>query len=314
MFTRRSLAAALVACTSIAAVPLPAVAQTKLLFNSFIPSNHPINTRYFKPWTDDIAKATEGRVVIDMPAASLAAPPQQMDGVEKGVFDMAYQFHGFLENKVKLTQLASLMGVNSTAKGSSVALWRTYEKYFKDANEYKDVHVLALFVLQTGTIFGMKGPVNSVADLKGVKVYALPGVAATVMASAGAGVVAIPAVRSYEIISGGTVDAFAGYSVLDASNFKTLQYAKHITDVPGGITAPSFVLFINKKKWSSLSAADRDAITKLSGEALAQSASASSRSAAAACRRRRWTNWRSRAYSSTASTPRRCAHLRAPRC
>ena len=34
-----------------------AVAQTTLLFSSFIQPQHPINTRIFKPWAEDITKA-----------------------------------------------------------------------------------------------------------------------------------------------------------------------------------------------------------------------------------------------------------------
>lgn len=267
MFDRRTAMAALAAWASL---PLGASAQTTtILFNSFIPPTHPVNVRVFKPWAEEIEKATQGRVKIEMPPSSLAAPPQQMDGAVKGVFDMAYQFHGLVENKVKLPQVAHLLGVNSTAKGSSIALWRTYERFFKSADEYKNLHLLGLFVFQSGTIFGMKKPIDALADVKGIKLFGLPGVAATVLEAAGAGVVAVPAVRSYEIISGGTVDAFAGYSVLDASAFKTLQYARYITDLPGGLTAPSFALFMNKKKWDSLSAADREVLTRMTGEALA---------------------------------------------
>lgn len=270
MIHRRTFATLMVA----AAAPLSAnaqttSAQTTVLFNSFIPPTHPINTRVLKAWVADLEKATDGRLKFDVPPSSLAAPQQQMDAVTKGVFDMGYVFQGLIENKVKLSQLAHLPGVNTTSKGSSIALWRTYEKYFKGANEYKDVHLLGLFVFYPGTIFGMKAPVNSAADIKGTKIYGLPGVPATLMEAAGGGVVAAPAVRSFEIISGGTVDAFAGYAPADAFAFKTLQYAKHITDLPGGLTAPSFALFINKKKWDSLAPADRDAINKLSGEALA---------------------------------------------
>jgi TRAP-type C4-dicarboxylate transport system substrate-binding protein len=266
MFNRRTFGA-FVLCASVSTAGL---AQTTVLFNSFLPPGHPMNTHVFKPWTEEIAKATQGRVKVDIPPASLAAPPQQMDAAAKGIFDMAYQFHGFLENKVKLTQLAHLTGVNTNAKGSSVALWRTYEKYFQQVDEYKDVHVLGMFVFPPGVVFGMKKPIDSVADIKGVKMFALPGVAADVLGAAGAGVVAAPAVRSHEIISGGTVDAFAGYPIMDGSSFKTVQYAKHITEIPGGLNAPSFVLFVNKKKWGAMSLADREAITKLSGEALAQ--------------------------------------------
>lgn len=267
MLTRRSF----ISVTALASLlPLSARAQTSVLFNSFIQPQHPVNTRVFKPWADEFANVTDGRVKVEIAPASLAAPPQQLDGVMKGVFDMAYQFHGFLAPRIKLTQLAMLPGVNTTARGSSIALWRTYEKYFQAADEFKDVQLLGLFAFQPATIFSVKGPINGIRDLKGLKIFAVPGAPAKLMEAAGAAVVAAPAVRSYEIISSGTVDAFCGYTVNDAAAFKTLQYAKHITDVPGGLTATAFALFINKKKWQSIRPADRDAIMRLAGEALAR--------------------------------------------
>ena len=99
---------------------------------------------------------------------------------------------------------------------------------------------------------------------------ALPGVPAELLEAAGAGVVAAPAARSHEIVSGKTVDAFVGYSVSDANGLKTLSYATDVTDLPGNLTAPSFVLFINKKRWDALSEKDRKAIESISGEAFAQ--------------------------------------------
>lgn len=248
---------------------LAAHAETTLLFNSFLPPQHPINTRVLKPWAEDIAKATEGRVRIEIAPASLAAPPQQMDAVVKGIVDGAYIFNGFLQGKVVLPQMAQLPFVNSTAKASSVALWRAHERYFAKADEYKGVELLSLFVFNGGPFYGAKGPVRSAADLKGIKFYALPGTAADILEAAGAGVVAAPAARSFEIISGGTVDGFAGYPVQDAKAFNTLQYAKAITDVKGHLTAPSFSLFLNKKRWASISSADQAAIRKLSGESFA---------------------------------------------
>ncbi len=244
--------------------------QQKLLLNSFIGVNHPITTQVIKPWADDVAKATQGRVVIDVAPTSLSAPPQQLDGVTKGVFDIAYQFHGFLAPKVKLTNVAHLPFVNTSSKGSSVALWRTYEKYFAKANELPEVQVLGFFVGAVVPIYAMKNPINSMADLKGTKMYALPGVPARLFEAGGAGVVAAPAVRSHEIISGGTVDSFAGYAVMDADAFKTLQYAKEVIDVPGHLTVPAFAFFMNKKKWNAISPKDQEAIMALSGEAFAR--------------------------------------------
>jgi TRAP-type C4-dicarboxylate transport system substrate-binding protein len=269
--THRREATALITA---ALLPLPfatrAQSKTNVLFNSFIAAQHPVNTRILKPWAEDISKATGGRVTFEFPPKDLSSPPQQMDGVMKGIFDMAYQFHGFLAPKVKLTQLAHLPFVNTTSRGSSVALWRTYERFFAKADEFRDVHLIGLCVALPGPIFGMKGPIASAADIKGTKIYGLPGVPSRILESAGGGVVAAPAVRSYEVISSGTVDAFAGYSVMDAAAFNTLQYAKHVTDIPGHLTAPAFAFFMNKRKWASIPKADQDIITRFGGEELAQ--------------------------------------------
>lgn len=253
------------------ALPLGAVAQTSnLLVNSFLAPQHPVTNMVIKPWAEKVGQVTEGRVKLDVAPSSLAAPHQQLASVNKGVFDVAYQFHGLMAEQVKLNQVAHLPFVNTSSRGSSVALWRTYQKYFVKAKELDDVHVLAMFVLPPGVFYGMKGPIDGLDKLKGNKVYALPGVPSSMLEAAAVGVVAAPAARSYEIISGKTVDAFVGYSVSDANGLKTLSYATDITDIAGNITAPSFVLFINKKRWASLQDKDRKAIESISGEVFAQ--------------------------------------------
>ncbi|WP_439114194.1 TRAP transporter substrate-binding protein [Hydrogenophaga sp.] len=267
MIFRRTLCATAL----LMALPIGAMAQSSnLLLNSFLAPQHPVTNMVIKPWAEKIGQVTEGRVKVDVAPSSLAAPNQQMASVNKGVFDIAYQFHGLMAEQVKLNQIAHLPFVNSTAKGSSVALWRTYQKHFVKANELGSVHVLAMFVLPPGVMYGMKGSIDGVDKLKGRKIYALPGVPAELLEAAGAGVVAAPAARSHEIVSGKTVDAFVGYSVSDANGLKTLSYATDVTDLPGNLTAPSFVLFINKKRWDALSEKDRKAIESISGEAFAQ--------------------------------------------
>jgi len=267
MFNRRNL----IAVALSAALPFAAQAQsTSLLLNSFLAPQHPVSRLMVKPWAERVAQVTDGRVKVDVAPASLAAPNQQMASVNRGVFDIAYQFHGVMTDQVKLNQIAHLPFVNTTARGSSVALWRTYQTHFAKSKELDDVHVLALFVLPPAVMYGMQGPIDGVDKLKGKKVYALPGVAATLIEATGAGVVAVPAARSFEIISGKTVDAFVGYSTSDAEGLKTLSFATDVTDIPGNLSAPSFALFINKKRWAALSEADRKAIEAISGEAFAQ--------------------------------------------
>jgi len=245
-------------------------AATNLLVNSFLPPGHPINTKVLAPWAKDVYKATEGRVRVSIAPQSLAAPAAQMDAVVNGVADAAYMFNGFLTTTVKLGQIAQLPFMIDSSKGSAVALWRTYDKYFRSANEYKNVHLLGFVSFPGAAIYAMKKPINSVADLKGIRIYAAPGTAAKIMEAAGAGVIAEAAARSHEIISNGTVDAFTGYPVMDTVMFKTENYVKSVIDLPGGLSGATFIFFVNKDKWAALDEKDRQAITKLSGEAFAE--------------------------------------------
>ena len=70
---RIGLKAALLFAVPALLVAGPATAETKLLFNNFVPETHPI-TKILKAWAGRVAKVTEGRVVIEFPAASLAPP------------------------------------------------------------------------------------------------------------------------------------------------------------------------------------------------------------------------------------------------
>ncbi len=243
-------------------------APTKVLFNSFIQKGHLWNQGVLLPWLDMVTEETEGRVVFEVPPSSLAAPQAQYDGVVKGVFDAAYTANIFVENRIKLPAIGQLPFSQVSSEASSLALWNTYEKYFAQANEYKDVHLLALWVGMGGDIVSTKEPVDSLDDLKGIKVYALPGSTADMMERAGAAVVAVPAVRSYELISSGTVDAFAGLDGYDFEMFKDMQYGKHVTKVPGGTASPVFSIFINKRVWNRISKEDQATITRLAREPL----------------------------------------------
>lgn len=251
------------------ALPALAHATTTLVVNAFLPPQHIFNVAVMKPWADDVERATQGRVKVVFPPTSIGSPQQQWDVVRKGIVDGAYIFNGLIQNKASLVQLAHLPLGSSTAEGMSVALWRTYAKYFEQAGEYGDVHLLALVVFPAGHIYSLRRPVTSAQSIRGVKFWALPGVASTLMDRGGAGVVATPAAKMSELVAGGTVDGFVGIPDMDASRFNVVRYARYETTVPGGITAPSFSLFVNRHVWESISQADREAITALSGEAFA---------------------------------------------
>jgi TRAP-type C4-dicarboxylate transport system substrate-binding protein len=94
--------------------------------------------------------------------------------------------------------------------------------------------------------------------------------AAKPMTKLGASLVTTPAVRMFEVVSKGTVDAYVSISIGEAHAFKVAQFAKSATLVPGKLLAPTFSFFINPKKWAAISEQDRQLILSVSGEKLAR--------------------------------------------
>ena len=265
---------ALFAAACLAAVGIcPVAAQTTILFSKFAPPPSPTNTQVINPWLKDIERVTEGRVKIVTPDQSLAPPNEQMSMVKNGVADGAFQLTAFLEKSHPLLQMAYLPGTMVSGKADAVALWRTYQKFFAAKEPISEVKLMGFFASPPGHIYSMdKTPIQSVAALKGKKVWSLPGLTSRAIAATGASVVPGPAVRMYEVISKGVVDAFCCIEYGDLEAFKVLQYLGAVTLVDGAVFSPSFAVYISNAKWAQISPKDQAAIMAVSGEALARRA------------------------------------------
>ena len=249
----------------------PIARAQSLLFNSFTPQSSAIYTDVIGPWLKDIEKETEGRVKFSVPAQSLAPPPEQLNMVTGGVADAAYIYSGFLQLANPTLQMGFLPGVNTSGKADAVALWRTYQKFFAEKNPVKGVHVVGFFGVPPAHIFNIKKEsILSLEFYRGKKAWAQPGPPAQTMAALGASVVPGPAVRAYDIVSKGIVDAFCCIDFGDLNAFKLTPFVGAVTRIEGGIFAAKFTVFFSQRKWAEISPRDREIIMKLSGEALAR--------------------------------------------
>jgi TRAP-type C4-dicarboxylate transport system substrate-binding protein len=262
------VAAALAATLSIGT----AGAQTKIVFNSFAPPTFVINQGMIDAWAKKIEKVTEGRVVVEIPPTTLAPPQQQWEMVTQGVADGTYIFNAFAQKRLLLPQVAHLPFVTPSAMAQGIALWRTYKKFFEAANEYEGVVFLGFFSAPAGHLWSMDKdrPINTANDLKNIKTWSLPGDQARALEKLGAVIVSGPAVRSYEIISKGIVNAYGSHSYDSAYSFNVAQFATSVTEIPGGMGAASFSVFMNKDKWKNIPKRDQDLIMSVSGEELAK--------------------------------------------
>lgn len=246
-------------------------AETKLLFSTFFPKAHTLVADVLEPWAEAIRQETNGEVVIEFAAASLAPPPGQLDMVEKGIADISVQFTGLLPNRLTPYMITEVPGPVSTTEAMSVALWRTYEKHLSQAGKLDGLHVLSTFSFPPQWMFGTRDQrLETLDQLKQAKIATTPGSPASAYGSVTSGVIAGPVFRYFELVSKGMVDAYVTVTPIDVLGFNLLAHTKTATDMGDLGTSGSFVLVINERKWRGLSQSAQESIARLSGEAFAR--------------------------------------------
>jgi TRAP-type transport system periplasmic protein len=257
------------AVIAVSLAPVASLAQTVLNYSIWIPPTHPVYAQVMVPWAEQVAKATDGRVKINILTKALAGPVQHFDLVRDGVADVMYTIHGYTPGRFTLTKMAEMPFLGDSAEATSVAYWRTYQKHFAKANEHEGVKVLGLFTHGPGTIFTRAQPVTKIEDVRRQKFRVGGGVVNELANSLEMVSLLKPATESYELLSNGVVDGLL-FPRESLRSFKLIGLIKHVTLIPGGLYNTSFVLGMNQAKFDKLSPQDQVALMSVSGEAFAR--------------------------------------------
>lgn len=250
----------------------PAWADATLTMNVVMPRASSFFVGVYKPWADAVERESGGHIKVDMPAASLAPLPRQWEMVTSGVADVALTPNDYIRERVKLPFLSEIPFIAPNGVAASVAIWRTQEKYFAPANEYKDVKLLGLWVNGGNTLQTTRRPVTKLEDFQGLKVWVATPNMKTAMAQFGATPVTAEAANSmFDYMSSGIVDgAVTGKGSL--ISFQLARYTKYITFFEGQLGYNIETFFMNKRKYDSLSPQDKASIDKVSYEVLSRMA------------------------------------------
>lgn len=265
------LAAAALACLSPSVIAQ--TKQTKLTISSWVPPTHHL-TKTVVVWGQQVEKATNGRIKIQMLPKHPSAAPGTFDAVKDGLVDISFVTASYTPARHVLPLLPELPGSGATAEINSVAYSRIHWKHLHAVGEYKGVKLLGVFTHGPGQMFNTKMVITKVEDLAGLKVRSGGGIAEEMGRALGASVFVKPAPESYELLSSGVADGtfFPTEAIV---SFKLGPVVKYATLFPGGFYSSAFGFFMNEDKWNRLPKQDQEAIEKLSGEHLARRAGAS---------------------------------------
>ncbi len=243
-----------------------AKAETVMKFSSWAPPTHPQNSKFFPLWGKRIEAATQGRVKWKI-EYKLASPPKQFEVARDGIADAAWIFHGY-NTRYLATQAIEIPGHGATAESASYASQKAFEEHLSKANEHRGVKVATMFS-HGDAVIHTKQKINSLGDLKGMKVRVPGGVGSLVGKALGVVAVKLPAPKVYEALRSKVADAIF-MPVETQKSFRLKEVVPFVTFVPGGLYFGSFAVLMSPKFLDKLSAKDRQAVLSTTGMSLAK--------------------------------------------
>lgn len=244
-----------------------ALAQPVVLkFASFEPPTAPFTSRVFMPWAEDVTKASNGALRIEVFAGGTLGrnPLQQLKLVQDGVADLAWTAAGYTPGRFDDTEVSELpFLINSSLEGS-VALTRLVAR--GELVGFADLKMLLVGVVPPVHLHG-KFPLKTLADLKGKRMRIGSSMGGQIVEAMGAVPVLIGGPAAAEALSKGVVDGIlCEWNFVQT--FKIDEVTQHHLAMPlGGTTV---IIPMTKKRFESLPAAGKAAIEKFSGEAFAR--------------------------------------------
>src|SRR5207247_5242819 len=199
------VAAAVLGAVAPAALPRPAAAQTTLTMSSWVSPSHLLTKDVLAVWGQQVEKATNGRVKLQMLPKHPSAAPGTFDAVRDDLVDVSYVTASYTPARHILPLMAELPGAGETALINSVAYSRIHWKHFDKVGEYKGVKLLGVFTHGPGQMF-TKRSVAGINDIQGLKIRTGGGVAEAVAKALGTSAFVKPAPESYELLQSGVAD------------------------------------------------------------------------------------------------------------
>lgn len=238
-----------VACAAIAIPVSAAHATENLRLAHFMSGNSWQNEVIFEGWANAVSEASGGAAKVTVfPAQTLGKAPAGYDNAINGITDIAWTVQGYTAGRFPLSQIMELPGLFDTGAVGSCAFQKLYDSGALD-EEYEETHVLFVHTHDPGHLHTANKPVETLDDLKGLKLRRPTTVVGDMLDRLGAEPVGMPAPQTYESLQRGTID---GYMLPweSVESFRLDELTDYHTVF--GFYALAFVATMNKDKYDAL--------------------------------------------------------------
>jgi TRAP-type C4-dicarboxylate transport system substrate-binding protein len=214
----------------------------------------------------DVDKATAGKLKITVhPAASLFKATEIKRAVQGGQAQIGEMIISGYSNEDPIFGLDSIPFL-ATSYADSAKLWEASRKAIEDRFAKQGMLVLYTVPWPPQGIYSTK-PLNSIADMKGLKLRAYNPMISRIAELAGAQPVTIQAAELAQAMATGAVNAniTSGSTGYDT---KAWEVVKNYYDTQAWL--PKNIVIVNKKAYDALDKATQDALRKAAAEAQAR--------------------------------------------
>lgn len=230
----------------------PAQAQGKRIELTFNHQNPPMShtqKEIYEPWAKAIEKRTNGMVHIEIyPGSTMSSPSAAYDAALKGICDISWYMCSYNSARFPLASLLDLP-IYANSETANRIVGSINKKWpEKVAAEFQGVKLLWWHGCNSTPIHLVNKPVQSLGDLKGMRIRAA-GDQAKTLELAGAVPVQMPGPEVYLNLQKGVMDGAAlnwppvvGWKLPEVTKYSTT------TMIGGG----AFVTVMNRKSWDAL--------------------------------------------------------------
>lgn len=251
-----------VACAATVVSLGTAQAADNLRYAHFMSGNSWQHTTIFQDWADAVAEDSGGAAKVTVfPAQTLGKAPAGYDNAINGIADIAWTVQGYTAGRFPLSQIMELPGLFDTGAVGSCAFQKLYDSGALD-EEYAETHVLFVHTHDPGHLHTKDTPVETLADLQGLKLRRPTVVVGDMLDRLGAEPIGLPAPQTYESLQRGTID---GYMLPweSVESFRLEELTGYHTVF--GLYALAFVATMNKSTYENLSPETKAAVDANTG-------------------------------------------------
>ncbi len=266
-------AAAALAAPALARFANGQAPQVVLKLHHFLAPTSNAQVRFLAPWIRGVEKDSGGRIRIEIyPNMHLGGTAAQLyDQARDGLADLVWTLPGLTPGRFPRIEVFELPFVaNRSALANAQAVQAFYEAQLRD--EFREVHPVCVWAHDQGVIHTTK-PVNTLADMKGLRLRAPTRASAEALKLLGANGIAMPVMQVPDALSLKVIDGcLAPWEVVPS--IKVGEHTKFHAEFAASpvLYTATFILAMNRRRYDALPVDLKAIIDRHSGQAAAQAA------------------------------------------